>query len=120
MSAEKLSGMEKTARLRKLLRQREAEINLEKSGGVPEKCSTSASAFFMNGAIATRLIALGSLKMNALNASIAAVRRGPIKTGALNLLRRINDPEYMRYMSKEAVKKMERGRYEEWCRSRHE
>lgn len=42
------------------------------------------------------------------------------QNGALNLLRRINDPEYMRYMSKEAVKKMERGRYEEWCRSRHE
>ena len=39
---------------------------------------------------------------------------------ALNLLHRVNDPEYKRYMTKEAVKKLERGRYEEWCQARQE
>ena len=42
------------------------------------------------------------------------------QNGALNLLLRVNDPEYRRYMTKEAVKKLERGRYEAWCKSRQE
>ena len=42
------------------------------------------------------------------------------QNGALNLLLRVNDPEYRRYMTKEAVKKLERGRYEEWCQARQE
>ena len=42
------------------------------------------------------------------------------QNGAQNLLLRVNDPEYRRYMTKEAVKKLERGRYEAWCKSRQE
>ena len=42
------------------------------------------------------------------------------QNGALNLLHRVNDPEYRRYMTKEAVRKLERGRYEAWCKSRQE
>ena len=42
------------------------------------------------------------------------------QNGALNLLHRVNDPEYRRYMSKEAVRKLERGRYEAWCQARQE
>ena len=42
------------------------------------------------------------------------------QNGALNLLLRVNDPEYRRYMTKEAVKKLERDRYEAWCKSRQE
>ena len=42
------------------------------------------------------------------------------QNGEQNLLLRVNDPEYRRYMTKEAVKKLERGRYEAWCKSRQE
>lgn len=39
---------------------------------------------------------------------------------ARNLLFRVNDSEYKRYMTKEAVRKLERGRYEQWCRNRQQ
>ena len=39
---------------------------------------------------------------------------------ARNLLHRLNDSEYKRYMTKEAVRKLERGRYEQWCRNRQQ
>ena len=40
------------------------------------------------------------------------------QNGARNLLMRAKDPEYKRYMNKDAIRVLERSRYEEWCRLR--
>ena len=40
------------------------------------------------------------------------------QNGARNLLMRAKDPEYNRYMNKDAIRVLERSRYEEWCRLR--
>ena len=40
------------------------------------------------------------------------------QNGARNLLMRAKDPEYKRYMNKDAIRVLERSRYEEWCRMR--
>ena len=42
------------------------------------------------------------------------------QNGAWNLLMRVKDPEYKRYMSKDAIRALERRRYEAWCRAREE
>ena len=33
---------------------------------------------------------------------------------------RVKDPEYKRYMSKDAIRALERRQYEAWCRAREE
>ena len=33
---------------------------------------------------------------------------------------RVKDPEYKRYMSKDAIRALERRRYEAWCKVREE
>ena len=42
------------------------------------------------------------------------------QNGAWNLLMRVKDSEYKRYMSKDAIRALERRRYEAWCRAREE
>ena len=42
------------------------------------------------------------------------------QNGAWNLLMRVKDPEYKRYMSKDAIRALERRRYEAWCKVREE